>query len=141
MESSKLLKIKKSEVSFLASSVVDVLDLKIKKGTNITAVLELFGSNENKAELTASIEVSGEVTYKDIMRIFRRKLSPYITLKAHKMNLKLTFGNKKAESGLFAAKYFFTGRKIDRYKVFNALFILCSASNENLEVVPTGDDF
>ena len=141
MQSSKIINFKKSEVSYLANFASDVLSEQIQKGTEISAGLEIFDANENKAVITASITVNGNVTYKDAMRLLRRKLSAYITLKAARMNLSLRFGDKEAKNGLFTVKYIFTGKKIERYKVFNALYILSAASNEGLEIVPTGDDF
>ena len=141
MKSTKVINFKKSEVSYLASFAADVLDEQIQKGTEISAGLEIFDANENKAVITASITVNGSITYKNAMQLLRRKLSAYITLKAARMNLSLKFGDKEAKNGLFTVKYIYSGKRIERYKVFNGLFILSAASNEGIEAVPTGNEF
>jgi len=138
---SKIINFKKSEVSYLASFASDVLSETIAKGTTIKAGLEIFDSNDNKAVITASINVAGKLTYQQAMRVLRKKLSAYIALKAARLNLSLEINDKKVNSGLFTVKHVYTGKRIERYKVFNALFILSSASNEGLEIVPTDDSF
>ena len=141
MNSTKIINFKKSEVSYLANFASDVLESKIQKGTEISAGLEIFDANENAATITAKITVGGNLSYLQAMRLLRKKLSAYIALKASRMNLHLKINDNTVNSGLFTVKYIYSGKRIDRYKLFNGLFILSAASNEGLEVVPTGDDF
>ena len=141
MNSTKIINFKKSEVSYLANFASDVLSEQIKKDTTIKAGLEIYDSNENKAVVTASVTINGNLTYLEAMRMLRRKLSAYITLKAARLNLSLEINDKQINNGLFTVKYIYSGKRIERYKVFNALFILSAAANENMELIPTGDDF
>jgi len=141
MNSTKVINFKKSEVSYLASFAADVLDEQITKGTEISAGLEIYDTNDNRAVITASIVVNGNITYKNAMQLLRKKLSAYITLKASRMNLSLKFGDKQALNGLFTVKYIYSGKRIDRYKLFNGLFILSAASHENMELIPTDNSF
>ena len=138
-QNAKALKFKKSDISYLASSALDVLDKPVKKGQRIEATLSLFDNNGNEAKIKSSIVITGELNYKEVMRLFRIKLAAFITLKAARTNLKIKFGNNEAEHGMFSAKFFFTGKRIERYKVFNGLFILAASANEAVEVIPTDD--
>jgi len=141
MESTKSINFKKSEISYLASFASGVLETTIQKGTIIEAGLEIFDQKENVTTITAKITINGNLSYLQAMQLLRRKLSAYIALKAARMNLYLKINDNTVNSGLFTVKYVYTGKRIERYKVFNALYILSAAANENLEIVPTGDDF
>jgi hypothetical protein len=140
MQKSKLTQFKKSEVAYLASFVKEVLDTEVKKDTVVEVNLILFDGSENKTVITSKIKITGMAVYGDLMRMFRRKLGAYITLKASRMNLTLKFGDIESDSGLFTVDYLFTGKKIERYKVFNALFMLSAASFEGMEIVPSDDE-
>jgi hypothetical protein len=134
----KNLSYKKSELSQLANLVKeDVFESFLTGEIEVSVSFPVKGEN---TRLTLSKEMNNPVNVQDLMVLFRKKLSNILYLKVNKMNLEIRINDNKVDPNLFGLNTVFTGKKINRYRVFNSWFIVAIASHLGIEANPTGNE-
>ena len=133
----KTLKYKKSELCELANLVKEDTFESIFSG-NIEINLSFLVKGEK-----TTLSISGdyeEISIINLMQILRKKLSNFLFLKVSVMNLEINLNGEKADANLFGLDTVFTGKRDQRYKLFNAWLIVLFASYFSIESNPTGNE-